>query len=46
LAVHIKKPEVIERAYLEARKNKGSPGIDRVTFEQIEEQGRAPYVSG
>jgi RNA-directed DNA polymerase len=44
LAVHIKKPEVIERAYLEARKNKGSPGIDRVTFEQIEEQGRAHYL--
>ena len=44
LYVHIKKHEVIEAAYLEAKKNKGAPGADGVTFARIEQEGRAEFL--
>ncbi len=46
LYVHIKKFEVIEAAYLNAKKNNGAPGVDGVTFEQIEDEGRDEFLRG
>jgi RNA-directed DNA polymerase len=39
LYVHVCKPETLHTAYKMAKKNKGSPGIDGVTFDAIEESG-------
>jgi RNA-directed DNA polymerase len=44
LYTHIKKLEVIEAAYLAARQNNGAPGIDGVTFKQIEQDGRDEFL--
>jgi RNA-directed DNA polymerase len=44
LFIHITKLEVLERAYLRAKKNGGAPGIDRQTFEDIESTGREPFL--
>lgn len=44
--VHIVKPETLEAAYLEAKRNRGAPGSDGETFEQIEERGRSEFLSG
>lgn len=44
LYVHICKPETLRVAYEMARKNKGAPGIDGVTFEAIEERGLEGFL--
>ncbi|MCK8828586.1 group II intron reverse transcriptase/maturase [Natroniella acetigena] len=44
LYVHICKFETLAEAYILARKNNGSAGIDGITFEDIEEIGVAKYL--
>lgn len=44
LYVHICKPETLRVAFEMARKNKGAPGIDGVTFEAIEERGLEEFL--
>jgi RNA-directed DNA polymerase len=44
LYVHLVKPETLESAYAEVRRNKGSPGVDGVSFEQIESAGRGEFL--
>lgn len=44
LYVHICKPETLKVAFEMARKNKGAPGIDGVTFEAIEESGLEAFL--
>ena len=39
LYVHVCKMETIQAAYKNAKENDGAPGIDRVTFEEIEKVG-------
>ena len=46
LFVHVCKMETLEEAYKMAKENNGAPGIDGVTFEQIEEQGREAFLTG
>jgi group II intron reverse transcriptase/maturase len=46
LYVHIMKLETLEAAYLEAKRNRGAPGEDGVTFEQIEQTGREAFLRG
>jgi len=43
--VHIVKLETLEAAYLEAKRNRGAPGSDGETFEQIEERGRIEFLT-
>ena len=45
LYVHVCKLETIRQAYKLAKKNNGAPGIDRVTFEAIEEAGLDDFLS-
>jgi RNA-directed DNA polymerase len=40
LYVHVCKPETLKEAYQLAKRNNGAPGIDGVTFEAIEAEGR------
>ena len=40
LYVHVCKMETIEEAYRQAKANNGAPGIDGVSFKDIEEQGK------
>jgi RNA-directed DNA polymerase len=44
LYIHICKLETLWKAYQLARKNKGAPGIDGITFEIIEEGGLIDYL--
>jgi RNA-directed DNA polymerase len=44
LYVHICKTETLRAAYEMARKNKGAPGIDGVTFAAIEESGLEEFL--
>jgi len=44
LYVHVCKPETLRSAYEMARKNKGAPGDDGVTFEAIEESGLETFL--
>ena len=44
LYVHVCKMETLQEAYEMARKNKGAPGIDGVTFADIETQGVVPFL--
>ncbi len=44
LYVHICKPETLQEAYQLAKKNKGAPGIDGVTFDDIEAIGIERYL--
>jgi RNA-directed DNA polymerase len=44
LYVHVCKMETLQEAYDLARKNDGAPGIDGVTFEQVEAQGTEPFL--
>jgi RNA-directed DNA polymerase len=45
LYVHLVKPETIETAYLEAKRNGGAPGSDGETFKAIEDRGRAGFLT-
>lgn len=45
LYVHVCKMETLEEAYALAKANDGAPGIDGVTFEAIEEQGREAFLA-
>ena len=44
LYVHVCKMETLQEAYAMAKKNNGAPGIDGVTFEDIEAQGAQQYI--
>jgi RNA-directed DNA polymerase len=44
LYVHICKIETLRAAYQVAKANNGAPGIDRVTFEDIEASGVEPFL--
>jgi RNA-directed DNA polymerase len=44
LYVHVCKMEMLHEAYRLAKKNDGAPGIDRVTFEAIEEGGEESFL--
>jgi RNA-directed DNA polymerase len=46
LHVHLVKLETLEIAYLEAKGNRGAPGVDGETFEKIEERGRSEFLAG
>jgi RNA-directed DNA polymerase len=41
---HVCKMETLQEAYLMAKKNNGAPGIDGVTFEDIEARGAAQFI--
>ncbi len=45
LYVHVCKMETLQAAYDMAKRNDGAPGIDGVTFEAIEEQGAAQFLT-
>ncbi len=44
LYVHVCKMETLHEAYDLARKNNGAPGIDGVTFEQVEAEGTESFL--
>ena len=44
LYVHVCKMETLQQAYAMARKNHGAPGIDGVTFADIEAQGAEQFL--
>ena len=44
LFVHVCKMETLREAYRTAKRNKGAPGIDGVTFQAIEEAGLEEYL--
>ncbi len=44
LYVHVCKLETLQESYEMARKNNGAPGIDGVTFADIEAQGVVPFL--
>src|SRR5215470_4597159 len=44
LFVHITKPETLEEAYRAARRNRGVPGIDGQSFEDIEKSGLTDFL--
>jgi RNA-directed DNA polymerase len=43
---HICKMETLREAYRLAKGNNGEPGVDGVTFKQIEEEGREDFLRG
>jgi RNA-directed DNA polymerase len=45
LFVHVCKMETLQEAYSMAKKNDGAPGIDGVTFEDIEAQGTVLFLA-
>jgi len=44
LYVHVCKMATLQEAYLMAKKNNGAPGVDGVTFADIEAQGAAAFL--
>ena len=46
LYVQVCKMETLREAYRLAKKNNGKPGVDRVTFEQIEREGKEDFLRG
>ena len=44
LYTHVCKTETLEEAYKMAKSNNGAPGIDGVTFDDIEQSGREAYL--
>jgi RNA-directed DNA polymerase len=44
LYVHVCKMETLHEAYLMAKRNKGAPGLDGVTFEDIERDGVEAFL--
>jgi len=43
---HITKPEVLREAYRLAKANKGAPGIDGKSFEDVEQEGLEGFLEG
>lgn len=43
---HITKPEVLREAYRLAKANKGAPGIDGRSFDDVEQEGLEGYLEG
>jgi group II intron reverse transcriptase/maturase len=43
--VHVTKIEVLAEAYHQAKRNGGAPGIDGMTFDDIEESGRETFLN-
>jgi len=43
--VHVTKIEVLAEAYHQAKRNGGAPGIDGMTFDDIEESGREAFLN-
>jgi len=46
LFVHVAKPETLLEAYRQAKRNGGAPGIDGVSFADIEGEGLARFIAG
>ena len=46
LYVHVCKVETLQSAYEMAKRNDGAPGVDGVTFEDIESSGRDEFLLG
>ena len=46
LYVHVCKIETLREAYRQAKENNGKPGVDGVTFKQIEREGREDFLRG
>lgn len=46
LYVHLLRMDVLQEAYRMAKENNGSPGSDGVRFEDIEAQGKEPFLLG
>jgi len=46
LYVHVCKMETLKEAYRLAKKNNGKPGVDGVTFKQIEREGKEDFLRG
>jgi len=44
LYTHVWKLDLLDEAYRLAKANNGAPGVDGVTFERIEDQGRGDYL--
>ena len=44
LYVHVCKMETLKTAYRDAKENNGAPGIDGVTFEDIEKEGVGVFL--
>ncbi len=44
--VHVCKMETLREAYRLSKKNNGKPGVDGVTFKQIEREGREDFLRG
>jgi len=42
--VHVTRIEVLTTAYLQAKRNGGAPGVDGMTFRDIEETGRSAFL--
>jgi len=43
--VHIAKPETLAEAYRMAKQNDGAPGVDGVTFGEIEARGVSLFLT-
>lgn len=43
---HVHKEEILYMAYQQAKKNNGAPGIDGVSFKDIEETGVGQFITG
>ena len=43
--IHVCKLETLNEAYTLAKRNKGAPGIDGVTFDAIEAEGREEFLA-
>ena len=46
LFVHVAKPETLLEAYRQAKRNGGAPGIDGVSFAEIDGEGLARFIAG